>query len=228
MASGDECPILNIDVDGAVLPQEPPEEVADQEKEKEMEPVKEKEKEKRRRASGKQPPEGKRPRGKSISKSCVDDDDEEGGEDLSQGKEEDNDENEKRKKSKAGRGSAKAKAKSKSKAKEKNEKKIEPLRDQSKAKKLSEIFNDLPSRLQAHINQLNRDDKTEFINSTILREKGRLKPNTELMYKLLTSKEEAQRSKELMTGYCLEDLSNYPGLNFRNVKCQKNALVRSI
>ena len=106
------------------------------------------------------------------------------------------------------RSKAKAKAKAKSKAKPKEKAKGnagDKIRDQCK-KKLTEIWSQLPKKVQDHISSLDRDSKTDFVNTCIEWEGGKLVPRQDIMLKFITKKEEAQKSLELMAGYCLVDL----------------------
>ena len=79
------------------------------------------------------------------------------------------------------------------------------LRDQSKSKKLSEIWLSLPGEIRDHVSSMGRDEKTAFVNSAFDRSHGRLIPNHTAMYSLIKKREEGQGSKEVMAGYGLEE-----------------------
>ena len=80
-------------------------------------------------------------------------------------------------------------------------------RDQSKSKKLKEVWARLPD-LKTHFDNLSRSEQTEFINNSVVREKGRLQVQEATMMKLLTKREETQAGREKMKGYALEELLN--------------------
>ena len=103
---------------------------------------------------------------------------------------------------------ARAKAKAKTKAKATPKAKSGILRDQSKNRKLLDIFGEeLPQDLQDHFWTLSRDDRTNFVNKGIQRVgKRKLEVDTEAMYKLKVRREDVQRGREKMTGYIFQDL----------------------
>ena len=103
---------------------------------------------------------------------------------------------------------SRAKAKSKTKTKGKAKAKAKGLiRDQSKSKKFNEVWNQLPSELQEHFEELSRAEQTAFIHKGIERnERGRLSLNTGVLFQLKAQREEVQKGKEKMDGYILEDL----------------------
>ena len=80
-------------------------------------------------------------------------------------------------------------------------------RDQSKNKKLTEVFEDLPEDIQKHVAKLNRSEKTEFVEQAILREGGHLKVDTSAMYRLMSMRDEEQKGMQGMKGFGYEDQS---------------------
>ena len=106
-----------------------------------------------------------------------------------------------------GRAKAKAKAKAKEKAASKPTAKPKALiRDQSKSKKLNEVWSQLPEEFRTTFNAMSRDDKTLFVNGGIERSDGKLIVNQEAMWALVIQREEQQRGREQMSGYILEDI----------------------
>ena len=101
---------------------------------------------------------------------------------------------------------AKAKAKARGRGKKKGDKSDdEGLRDQSKSKKFTSLWDQLPQSVRGHFNRLSRSDQTEFIHSSVTRERGRLKVSQDTMMRLMTQREESQAGREKMKGYALED-----------------------
>ena len=104
----------------------------------------------------------------------------------------------------------KAKGKEKSKAKTKavsqsDQSGEQPLRDPSKSKKFHELFHTLPGQLREHWLGSNRDERTAFINGGVERnERGRLSINTDVMFKMVSTRREIQKGKELMNGHNYE------------------------
>ena len=89
----------------------------------------------------------------------------------------------------------KAKAKAKPKAKAKAKAKV-ALREQSKNKKLMELWHELPGSLQKHFNGLGRDDKTDFVHAGVRREGHRLSLDHAAMFQMKAKREEQQKGEE--------------------------------
>ena len=105
-----------------------------------------------------------------------------------------------------GKGKAKPKAKAKSNPEGNGGK--GGRRDQSKNKKFWDIYNDLPTSLQKHVDGLSRADQTTFIHSGIQREGHRLRVDEAAMFALKAKREDKQRGEEFMTGYSLEEMGS--------------------
>ena len=92
-----------------------------------------------------------------------------------------------------------------------------PLRDQCKSKKFTEVWSQLSGEIRDHFNSCSRESQTDFIHSTIQREKGRLIVDQNAMLKIVKKREHNRSGKELMSGFILEDhlgiLSLHPPTN---------------
>ena len=105
-----------------------------------------------------------------------------------------------------GKGRSTARGKAKAKAKPKAKAKGSARRDQCKSRKFNEIFDTLSGELQSHYNSIrSRDERTKFINTAVLRKGGKLSLDESALFDLVSTREEAQRGKELMTGLIIED-----------------------
>ena len=105
---------------------------------------------------------------------------------------EEEDDEEKTKKGKK-KGKSKAKAKSKS------------IRDQSKSKKLGEVWDSLPSEITDSWEVMSRADQTKLVNQGVVREGGKLRVDEAAMWAIVAEREETQKGKEKMKGYMEED-----------------------
>ena len=104
-----------------------------------------------------------------------------------------------------GKPKAKGKAKAKNRAKAKKKSDGESYRDQSKSKKFSELFDDLPGEIQECWRKGDRALKTEMVNKGVERSGGKLSIKNEVLWGLVASREELQKGKEKMKGYCWEE-----------------------
>ena len=94
-----------------------------------------------------------------------------------------------------GKTRAKAAGKAKPKAKGKAKAKV-ALREQSKNKKLMELWHELLGSLQKHFNGLGRDDKTDFVHAGVRREGHRLSLDHAAMFQMKAKREEQQKGEE--------------------------------
>ena len=79
------------------------------------------------------------------------------------------------------------------------------LRDQSKSKKFSDIFESLPPEIQDCWEKSSRAGQTKMINEGVVREGGKLLVKEDIMWKMVAEREETQKGKEKMKGYMEED-----------------------
>ena len=120
-------------------------------------------------------------------------------------KEQVGDTEEKGKKERKHRPRSKAKAKAKKAGEKAGEKDGSELRDQSKSKKLAEIWEDLPSEIQDSFDDMSRSEQTEFVNTCIERKRGRLLMNKDKMWALVSKREEVKTGREAMKGYGIDE-----------------------